>query len=151
MVFAGDSIGRNQWESLLCMLAQAVSNKSRIYEVNGNPITKQKGFLSMRFHHYSLAVEYNRAPFSGYHLGTPQVKFESPFGLMSCTGTQNGCSGFSCRALVERRLRSWAAISRKEAKINMIMSMMEAFRKSLQTWKSWALRNLDLERSQILP
>jgi hypothetical protein len=63
IVFAGDSIGRNQWESLLCMLAQGVSNQSRIYEVHGNPITKHKGFLSMRFHDYNLTVEYYRAPF----------------------------------------------------------------------------------------
>lgn len=62
-MFAGDSIGRNQWESLLCMLAQGVSNKSSIYEVNGNPITKHKGFLSMRFPDYNLTVEYYRAPF----------------------------------------------------------------------------------------
>lgn len=62
-MFAGDSIGRNQWESLLCMLAQAVSNKSTIYEVNGSPITKHKGFLSMRFQEYNLTVEYYRAPF----------------------------------------------------------------------------------------
>uniref|UniRef100_A0ACD5US60 Uncharacterized protein n=1 Tax=Avena sativa TaxID=4498 RepID=A0ACD5US60_AVESA len=34
VVFAGDSIGRNQWESLLCMLSTGVSNKSSIYEIN---------------------------------------------------------------------------------------------------------------------
>ncbi|KAL9679081.1 hypothetical protein QQ045_016935 [Rhodiola kirilowii] len=63
VVFAGDSIGRNQWESLICMLAQAVSNKSTIYEVNGNPVTKHKGFLCMRFAQYNLTVEYYRAPY----------------------------------------------------------------------------------------
>lgn len=45
------------------MLAQGVSNKSTIYEENGNPITKHKGFLSMRFNEYNLTVEYYRAPF----------------------------------------------------------------------------------------
>lgn len=45
------------------MLAQGVSNKSTIYEVNGNRITKHKGFLSIRFHEYNLTVEYYRAPF----------------------------------------------------------------------------------------
>ncbi|OMO68428.1 hypothetical protein COLO4_29663 [Corchorus olitorius] len=63
IVFAGDSIGRNQWESLICMLAQAVSNKSRIFEENGSPITKHKGFLSMKFQDYNLTVEYYRTPF----------------------------------------------------------------------------------------
>lgn len=63
IVFAGDSIGRNQWESLLCLLSRGVQNKSTIYEVNGSPISKHKGFLSMRFHGYNLTVEYYRAPF----------------------------------------------------------------------------------------
>lgn len=63
VVFAGDSIGRNQWESLLCMLSSAVANKSSIYEVNGNPITKHKGFLVFKFVDYNCTLEYYRAPF----------------------------------------------------------------------------------------
>ncbi|KAL6005351.1 hypothetical protein ACLOJK_005917 [Asimina triloba] len=63
IVFAGDSIGRNQWESLLCMLALGVSNKSSIHEKNGRPITKHKGYLAMRFDTYNLTVEYYRVPF----------------------------------------------------------------------------------------
>lgn len=63
IVFAGDSLGRNQWESLLCMLSRSVSNLSTIYEVYGNPISKHKGYLSMRFSDYNLTVEYYRAPF----------------------------------------------------------------------------------------
>ncbi|KAK7359736.1 hypothetical protein VNO77_01701 [Canavalia gladiata] len=63
IVFAGDSIGRNQWESLLCMLSSAVPNKESIYEVNGNPITKHNGFLVFKFKDFNCTVEYYRAPF----------------------------------------------------------------------------------------
>ncbi|KAK0607721.1 hypothetical protein LWI29_019195 [Acer saccharum] len=63
LVFVGDSIGRNQWESLLCMLSSAVPNKDSIYEVNGSPITKHKGFLVFKFKDYNCTVEYYRAPF----------------------------------------------------------------------------------------
>ncbi|TVU50845.1 hypothetical protein EJB05_02236 [Eragrostis curvula] len=63
VVFVGDSIGRNQWESLLCMLSTAVSNKSSIYEVNGSPITKHMGFLIFNFRDYNCTVEYYRSPF----------------------------------------------------------------------------------------
>lgn len=63
LAFVGDSIGRNQWESLLCMLSTAVQNKSSIYEVNGNPITKHMGFLAFRFRDYNCTVEYYRSPF----------------------------------------------------------------------------------------
>lgn len=62
-VFVGDSIGRNQWESLLCMLFSAVPNKTSIYEVNGNPITKHSGFLVYKFRDFNCTVEYYRAPF----------------------------------------------------------------------------------------
>ncbi|XP_042476066.1 protein trichome birefringence-like 11 isoform X2 [Macadamia integrifolia] len=63
LVFVGDSIGRNQWESLLCMLSSVIPNEDSIYEVNGNPITKHKGFLVFKFSDYNCTVEYYRAPF----------------------------------------------------------------------------------------
>ncbi|KAJ4778102.1 Protein trichome birefringence [Rhynchospora pubera] len=63
LVFVGDSIGRNQWESLLCLLSSAVSNRSSIYEINGHPITKHMGYLVFKFSEYNCTVEYYRAPF----------------------------------------------------------------------------------------
>jgi hypothetical protein len=64
VVFVGDSIARNQWESLLCMLSTAVPDKSSVYEVNGNPITKHKGFWIFNFRDYNCTVEYYRSPFT---------------------------------------------------------------------------------------
>ncbi len=66
MVFVGDSIGRNHWESMLCMLAEGVASQdkeSRIYEINGETISKHTGFLAFRFEDYNLTVEYYREPF----------------------------------------------------------------------------------------
>ncbi|EPS60303.1 hypothetical protein M569_14501, partial [Genlisea aurea] len=64
LVFVGDSIGRNQWESLLCLLSSALPNgTSSIYEVNGTPITKHIGSLLFRFGDFNCTVEYYRAPF----------------------------------------------------------------------------------------
>nr|XP_025883003.1 protein trichome birefringence-like 11 [Oryza sativa Japonica Group] len=71
LVFVGDSIGRNQWESMLCMLATAVAfagdgdgdKAASIYEVNGSPITKHEGALSFRFRDYNCTVEHYRSPY----------------------------------------------------------------------------------------
>ncbi|CAA7398497.1 unnamed protein product [Spirodela intermedia] len=63
LVFVGDSIGRNQWESLLCMLSAAVPDKNSIYELRGNPITKHTGFLAFNFSGFNCTIEYHRAPF----------------------------------------------------------------------------------------
>ncbi|KAG6516697.1 hypothetical protein ZIOFF_027170 [Zingiber officinale] len=82
LVFVGDSIGRNQWESLLCMLSMAVLNKSSIYEVNRSPITKHTGFLVFKFEEYNCTVEYYRSP------GTPR-KVETTLRLDKLDQTSN--------------------------------------------------------------
>lgn len=49
LVFVGDSINRNQWESMLCMLLGAIKDPKRVYESRGRKITKEKGNYSFRF------------------------------------------------------------------------------------------------------
>jgi hypothetical protein len=49
LVFAGDSLNRNQWESMMCLLRQAVSDPSRIREARGRRITKKKGDYNFKF------------------------------------------------------------------------------------------------------
>lgn len=49
LVFVGDSINRNQLESMLCMLFGAVKDPKRVYEARGRKITKEKGNYSFRF------------------------------------------------------------------------------------------------------
>jgi len=49
LVFVGDSINRNQWESMLCMLLGGIKDPSRVHETHGRKITKEKGNYSFRF------------------------------------------------------------------------------------------------------
>ncbi|KAL0715020.1 hypothetical protein Bca4012_021999 [Brassica carinata] len=58
LVFVGDSINRNQWESMLCMLFQAVKDPKRVYETRNRRITKEKGNYSFRFVDYKCTVEF---------------------------------------------------------------------------------------------
>lgn len=63
VVFVGDSLGRTQWESLICLLMTGVEDKRSVYEVNGHEITKQITFLSVRFSSFNLSIDFYRSVF----------------------------------------------------------------------------------------
>lgn len=48
-MLVGDSMNRNQFESLLCLLREGLANKSSMYEIEGRRITKGKGYFVFRF------------------------------------------------------------------------------------------------------
>lgn len=53
------------------MLSSVIAKKTSIYEVNGNSISKHKGFLAFKFRDYNTTVEYYRAPFLVRHSRAP--------------------------------------------------------------------------------
>ncbi|MBA0878716.1 hypothetical protein Goshw_001449 [Gossypium schwendimanii] len=158
IVFAGDSMGRNQWESLLCMLAQAVSNKSTIFEVNGSPITKHKGFLSMKFQDYNLTVEYYRTPFLAV-LGRrpittpPQVKLIVKVDQLHWRSKQ--WKGANVIVLNtghwwnKEKIAKMGCYFQEGGTINMTMDVMEGFRRFIKTLVSWTTKNLNPEISHV--
>lgn len=54
LVFVGDSLNRNMWESLVCILRHGVENKTRVYEISGRHEFKKKGFYAFRFEARSI-------------------------------------------------------------------------------------------------
>lgn len=49
LVFVGDSLNRNMWESLVCILRHGVADKTKVYEISGKHEFKKKGFYAFRF------------------------------------------------------------------------------------------------------
>ena len=49
LIFVGDSLNRNMWESLVCILRHSVEDKKRVYEISGRVDFKKKGFYAFRF------------------------------------------------------------------------------------------------------
>lgn len=49
MVFVGDSLNRNMWESLVCALRESLKDKTKISEVSSRRELRTQGFHSFRF------------------------------------------------------------------------------------------------------
>ncbi|KAH7282088.1 hypothetical protein KP509_35G011600 [Ceratopteris richardii] len=152
LVFVGDSIGRNQWESLLCMLAAGVRNKTRIFEVNGQPITNHKGFLIFRFESYNCTIEYYRSPFLVPQGSPPH---DSPKSVQ-CTLKVDTIDWASKRwlgadAIVFNTGHWWSY--EKTLKLGCYFQVGEHVEKNIsvrdglaiamQTWKKWVAFNID--------
>lgn len=58
----GDSLNRNMWESLVCILRHSVSNKKRVFEVMGRKKFKTKGYYSFRFEVPTYSFHYCSRP-----------------------------------------------------------------------------------------
>ncbi|KAL3637005.1 hypothetical protein CASFOL_019304 [Castilleja foliolosa] len=63
LMLVGDSMNRNQFESLLCLLREGLPDKSKMYEVHGYKITKGRGYFVFKFEDYDCTVEFVRSHF----------------------------------------------------------------------------------------
>ncbi|KAJ6427991.1 hypothetical protein OIU84_023409 [Salix udensis] len=63
LVFVGDSLNRNMWESLVCILLNSVEDKSKVFEASGREEFRSESSYSFIFEDYNSSVEFFQSPF----------------------------------------------------------------------------------------
>ncbi|KAI3439441.1 PMR5N domain-containing protein [Psidium guajava] len=158
VIFVGDSIGRNQWESLLCMLSSALPDKAAVYEVNGRPITKHTGFLVYKFRDFNCTVEYYRSPFLVVQgrapAGSPE-EVKVTLKLDQIDWTSNQWADADLLVLntghwwnYEKTVRGGSYFQvGNEVKMN--MTVEDAYQRSLETVLDWISGHVNMSKSQV--
>lgn len=146
VVFVGDSMSRTQWESLICLLMTGVKDKTTVYEVNGNKITKQIRFLGVRFSSFNFTIEFYRSVFLVQHDWAPRhvpKRVRSTLKLDKLDDISNEWINSDLLVFnsgqwwVPGKLFGTGCYFQVGNSLKLGMSIAIAFRTAAQTWASW--------------
>lgn len=156
LVFVGDSINRNQWESMLCMLLGAIEDPKRVYETHGRKITKEKGNYSFRFLDYKCTVEYYASHFLVHESKARIGQKRRP--TLRIDAIDHGSSRWRAADILVFNTAHWWSHYKTKAGIYYYqegslvhpqLNVSTAFRKALLTWASWVDKHIDHRKTRV--
>ncbi|CAL4962653.1 unnamed protein product [Urochloa decumbens] len=148
VVFVGDSLNRNMWESLACILYAALPDRSRTRIVDD----AGSQYRTFRALDYNCSVEFFWSPFL-VNLETKinqtrALKLDQlPAMLQRTLGADVLIFNTGHWWTHTGKLRAWDHLERDGKMVD--MAGEEAFNRALRTWARWVDRNIDPSRTRV--
>ncbi|KAL8094480.1 hypothetical protein AgCh_036130 [Apium graveolens] len=156
LVFVGDSINRNQWESMLCLLMGAIKDPKRVYEARGRRITKEKGNYCFKFLDYKCTVEFYVSHYL-VHEGKARVG-KKRLQTLRIDTMDRGASRWKGADIIVFNTAHWWSHFKTKSGVNYYqegqqvhphLDVSTAFQKALMTWGSWLDKYIDPQKTKV--
>ncbi|XP_076955539.1 protein trichome birefringence-like 2 [Bidens hawaiensis] len=157
MVFVGDSLNRNMWESLVCILRHSLTNKKRVYEISGRGDFKKRGIYAFRFEDYNCTVDFVSSPFL---VRESSFKGEnSSFETLRLDLMDRATSMYQDADILIFNTGHWWTHEKTSRGENYYqegnhvyprLKALDAYTRALSTWSKWIDKNIDSQKTQVI-
>ncbi|XP_037468023.1 protein trichome birefringence-like 28 [Triticum dicoccoides] len=154
MMFVGDSLNRNQWESMVC-LVQSVAPWDK------KKLVKNGSLNVFRLHEYNATIEFYWAPFLvESNSDDPDIHSITDRMIMPTSIAKHAANWIGVDYLIFNTYIWWmntpkmkivpdGSFTRKPVKYDELDRVV-AYRQILETWSGWVEENVDPKRTMVL-
>ncbi|XP_004493599.1 protein trichome birefringence [Cicer arietinum] len=158
LVFVGDSLNRNMWESLICILRNSVKDKRKVYEANGRVHFRGEASYSFVFQDYKFSVELFVSPFLVQEWEMPDKNGTKKETLRLDLVGRSSDQYKDADIIVFNTGHWWTHDKTSKGKdyyqegshVYDELNVLEAFRRAITTWSRWVDANVNPSKSIVL-
>uniref|UniRef100_A0ACD5XY66 Uncharacterized protein n=1 Tax=Avena sativa TaxID=4498 RepID=A0ACD5XY66_AVESA len=158
LVFVGDSLNRNMWESLVCILRHSIKDKRKVFEASGRREFKTEGSYSFLFKDYNCSVEFFRSPFLVQEWETRVSNGNKKETLRLDIVEQSSPKYKDADYIIFNTGHWWThektALGKdyyqEGSHIYSELNVVDAFHKALITWSKWIDANVNPKKTTVM-
>ncbi|XP_066328647.1 protein trichome birefringence-like 1 [Miscanthus floridulus] len=158
LVFVGDSLNRNMWESLICILRNSVKDKGKVFEVSGRSQFRAEGSYSFLFQDYNCSVEFFRSPFLVQEWEMPISNGKGTRETLRLDIIDSAFPRYKNADIIIFNTGHWWTHDKTSLgkdyyqegnRVYSELDVHDAFRRALNTWAKWVDSNVNPKKTTV--